>query len=65
MKETQEGLTVKKDQDFSEWYSQILQKADITDIRFGVKGFVVIKPWGTLIIENMFYLYEQKPQKKK
>ena len=65
MKETQEGLTVKKDQDFSEWYSQILQKADITDIRFGVKGFVVIKPWGTLIIENMFDLYEQELQKRK
>ena len=64
MKETQEGITVKKDQDFSEWYSQIIQKAEIVDLRFGVKGFVIIRPWGTLIIENMYKLYEEELQKR-
>jgi len=62
-KKSQEGLTVKKE-NFSEWYTQILNKAEITDIRYDVKGFIVIRPWGTMIIENMYSLYEKELQKK-
>lgn len=62
-KETNEGLTVKKE-DFSEWYSQIIEKAEIVDIRMGMKGFMVFRPWGTQIIENMFKLYEKELQKQ-
>jgi len=60
-KETNEGLTVKKE-DFSEWYSQIIEKAEIVDIRMGMKGFMVFRPWGAQIIENMFKLYEKELQ---
>lgn len=62
-KKNQEGLTVKKE-DFSKWYSQILEKAEITDLRYNVKGFVVIRPWGAMIIENMYDLYEKSLQKR-
>lgn len=62
-KESQEGLTVGKE-NFSEWYSQVLQKAEVTDMRFGVKGFIVIRPWGALTLENMFRLYEKELQSK-
>jgi prolyl-tRNA synthetase len=62
-KQNQEGLTVKKNENFSEWYSQILDKAEITDLRNDVKGFVVIRPWGAMIIENMYRLYEKEMQK--
>ena len=34
------GITVKKEEDFSEWYSQVIQKAELADIRFGVQGFI-------------------------
>ena len=37
----QEGLTVKKKDNFSEWYTQIVQKAELADVRYNVKGFVV------------------------
>jgi len=62
-KKNKEGLNVKKE-NFSEWYTQILHKAEIVDVRFGVKGFVVIRPWGTMIMENMFRLYEKELQEK-
>lgn len=62
-KKTQEGLTVKKEENFSEWYSQLVDKAEITDIRYNVKGFVVIRPWGAMILENMYKLYEEEMQK--
>ncbi|MBU3906709.1 MAG: proline--tRNA ligase [Nanoarchaeota archaeon] len=62
--QNQEGLTVKKDENFSDWYSQVLEKAEITDLRYDVKGFVVIRPWGAMTIENMYRLYEQALQKR-
>ena len=62
-KESEEGLTIKKEENFSEWYSQILDKAEITDMRYNVKGFVVIRPWGAMTIENMYQLYEKALQK--
>lgn len=58
MKKNEGGLRVKKD-NFSEWYSQVLDKAEISDLRYGVKGFIVIRPWGAMIIENMYQLYEK------
>lgn len=59
-KSSNAGLTVKKDENFSEWYTQVLEKAEITDIRNNIKGFVVIRPWGASIIENMYRLYEEE-----
>ncbi len=52
------GITVKKSEDFSEWYSEILYKADLADIRYNVKGFVVYRPWATLTIKKMYRKYE-------
>ncbi len=43
MKESQEGITVKKDQDFSEWYSQVIQKAELSDYS-KVSGCIVFMP---------------------
>lgn len=53
-----------KEKNFSEWYNNVLDKAEITDLRYGVKGFVVIRPWGAMILENMYDLYEKALQKK-
>jgi len=56
-------FNISKSEDFSEWYSEILQKAEISDIRYGVKGFIVIRPWGARIIEKMYRLYESAMQR--
>ena len=63
MKKNKEGLRVKKE-NFSEWYSQVLDKAEISDLRYNVKGFIVIRPWGAMIIENMYQLYEKTLRNK-
>ncbi len=60
----QEGITIKKDKNFSEWYQQVIDKADIVDIRYNVKGFIVIKSWGAMIIEEIYSLFEKELQKK-
>jgi prolyl-tRNA synthetase len=56
-------FNISKSENFSEWYSEILQKAEVTDIRYGVKGFVVIRPWGARIIDKMYRLYESAFQR--
>lgn len=60
-KHSQQGLTVKKE-NFSEWYSQILEKSELVDIRNNLKGFTVIRPWGAMLLENMYAFYEQEMQ---
>lgn len=58
-----EGLTAKKE-DFSEWYSQVIEKAEIADLRLGIKGFITIRPWGTMIIEKLYDMFEEELQRK-
>lgn len=37
------GITVKKDDDFSEWYNQVILKAELADFA-PIRGFMVIRP---------------------
>ncbi len=60
----QEGLTIKKGENFSEWYTQVVQKAELADIRYNVKGFIVFRPWSVLSMEKMFDLLEHELQNK-
>ncbi len=55
------GITVKKSDNFSEWYTQICGEtgADLVDIRYDVQGFVVHKPWAFKIIRKMYELLEK------
>ena len=42
-KKDTKGITVKKEEDFSEWYTQVIQKADLADYS-AVSGCIVYKP---------------------
>jgi len=56
----EQGITVKKDQDFSEWYTQVIEKAELADIRFGVQGFLVHRPYGFQIIRKIYEYLEKE-----
>lgn len=51
-KEESIGITVKKEEDMPEWYSQVCQKAELADTS-SIKGFMVIRPNGYGIWENI------------
>ncbi len=55
------GITVKKAENFSEWYSQVCleQGAHLADIRYGVQGFIVIRPYGFHILRKIYELFEE------
>jgi len=59
----QEGITIKKE-DFSEWYTEVCNKAELADIRYNVKGFVVFRPWAVKTMNNMFKLLEDELESK-
>ena len=46
------GLTVKKSENFSEWYSEIVQKAELADYS-PVQGFIVVRPRAYAIWEKV------------
>ncbi len=50
-KEKQQGLTEKKEGDFSEWYNQVILKAQLADYS-PIRGFMVIRP-------NAYALWEE------
>ncbi len=52
------GITVSKDDDFSGWYTELLNKAELADIRYNIKGFVVYREWATITINKMYRKYE-------
>jgi prolyl-tRNA synthetase len=60
----EEGITVKKSENFSEWYTQVIQKAELADIRYNVKGFLVHKPWSTKMIKLMNSIIEKELEER-
>ncbi len=46
------GITVKKDEDPSEWYSQVVLRSELADYA-PVKGCMIIRPYGYAIWQNI------------
>lgn len=60
----EKGLMARKNENFSEWFSQIVQKAELADLRYNVKGFLVFQPWSVLAMEKMYEHFEKILQRK-
>ena len=53
------GITVSKEEDFSEWYTQIVLKAKLVDYA-PVKGLIVLRPDGYSIWESLRNTFDKK-----
>ena len=60
--EHQAGLTVSKEKDFSEWYTQVVQKAELADYS-PVKGCMIIRPYGYSIWQKIQEFFDSRIQK--
>jgi prolyl-tRNA synthetase len=58
------GITVSKEEDFSGWYTELVNKAELADIRYNIKGFVVYREWATMTIRKMYKKTEDLLDKK-
>jgi len=57
-------FSINKNSNFSEWYTEIVKRAELADLRYNIKGFVVFQPWSVLAMEKMYKFMEQALQKK-
>ena len=53
------GITVSKNEDFSEWYTQVVLKAKLADYA-PVKGLIVLRPDGYSIWESLRSTFDRK-----
>ncbi|MGN6709825.1 MAG: proline--tRNA ligase, partial [Candidatus Nitrosocosmicus sp.] len=53
------GISVKKEDNFSEWYSQVVEKAGLADY-ISAKGFIILKPYGYAIWESIREFLDKK-----
>ncbi len=60
----QKGITAKKEKNFSEWFTQIVQRTKLADLRSNVKGCLVFQPWSVLSMEKMYKILEENLQRK-
>ena len=51
-KKAKTAITPTRNEDYPEWYQQVIRAADLAEIS-DVRGCMVIKPWGWAIWENM------------
>ena len=58
----QEGLTVKKSENFSEWYTQVVKKADLADYG-ATQGTIAFKPTAYSIWEKIQKIFDEKIKK--
>lgn len=58
------GLSATKSGDFSTWYSEVVQKAELADLRYNVKGFLVFQPWSVRTMEMIYEHLESALQRK-
>ncbi|HSQ95373.1 MAG TPA: aminoacyl--tRNA ligase-related protein [Croceibacterium sp.] len=53
------ALTIKREDDFAQWYQEVISSADMAE-ESGVRGCMVIKPWGFGIWERMQALMDRR-----
>ncbi len=53
------GITVKKDENLSEWYTQVITKAQMADYS-SAKGFMVLMPYGFSIWESIKAYFDKR-----
>jgi len=54
------GLSVKKSEYFGKWYLEVIEKTEVLDTRYGVKGFLVYMPLGMLTVKEIYNLFEDE-----
>jgi len=57
-------FNIDKEKNFSEWFTEIISKAELADIRYNVKGFIVFMPWSVLCMEEIYKEFEKALQRK-
>lgn len=58
------SMQIDKEKNFSEWYNTITKEAQLCDLRYHVKGFVVFMPWSVMSFKRMYAMYEEELERR-
>ena len=61
-KEETLGIAIKKDEDFSEWYNEVVIKSELAEHSV-IRGFMIIKPRGYSIWESIQNYFDKRIKK--
>ena len=53
MAKAKTAISPTREEDYSEWYQEVIKAADLAENAVQVRGCMVIKPWGYALWENM------------
>ena len=53
MAKKKSAVSPTREEDYAQWYQEVIKAADLAENAVGVRGCMVIKPWGYAIWENM------------
>ena len=53
-----------KEKEFGKWYDDVLKRAELVDVRYGVKGFIVYRPDSMRIIKKIYAMFEEELEEK-
>ncbi len=57
-------MKIEKGKDFSEWYNTVIKEAELCDLRYNLKGFMVIPPNAAKVMRLMYREYEDALERK-
>jgi len=52
-----------KSKNMSQWYDDVISRAELIDNRYGVKGFVVYRPYAMMIVKRIYQMFEEELEK--
>ncbi|MBU0586282.1 proline--tRNA ligase, partial [Candidatus Micrarchaeota archaeon] len=53
-------MNIDKNANFSDWYNEITKEAELCDLRYNIKGFIVIRPWAMKSIDKIYSFYDRE-----
>ncbi len=56
-------MNIDKYGNFSDWYNEIIKVAELCDLRYNIKGFIVIMPWAMKSIDQIYKFYDAEMER--
>ncbi|OYT43478.1 MAG: proline--tRNA ligase [Candidatus Aenigmarchaeota archaeon ex4484_56] len=57
-----EEINIKKE-NFSEWFLKFIEKGELIEDRYNIKGFYILRPWLMEIIDKIYEVWEEELKK--
>lgn len=57
-------MQYKKEENFNEWFNEVIAENELVDDRYNVKGFIIYREWCAISLKKMYSIFEKELNKK-